>query len=316
MALFDVEAIRPFQLIHSGETLTAEKVTNPLILIANYFFDSIPQDSYVIEDGQLCQNLLTLSSSQPEADLADPTIWDRLQLYYEAIPLQKPYNNSLFNQILDEYEAELPDTAVSFPNVGLDCLEFWRGFGNGRLLLLTSDRGHSQLDALVGQGDPALNLHGSFSLMVNYTAVSRYVELRGGVVCQVPHYQDNIQTLAYLLGDVPQEAAETRLAFTQAAGWGGPDDFHALKSVVEKLYRSMSLPELLAFLRLSGWDATVFTDMRPYLQNMLQKADPAWYPDMADALHRIWQRHLPLRQEDNTYTKICDLLDMMGYESF
>lgn len=45
---------------------------NPFILIANYFFDSIPQDSFVIENEQLCQNLLTLYGSQPEPDLSDP----------------------------------------------------------------------------------------------------------------------------------------------------------------------------------------------------------------------------------------------------
>ena len=297
-ALFDVEAMRPFQLKNSGETLSPDSVQNPVILIANYFFDSIPQDSFVIEDGLLCQNLLTLSSSQPEPDLADPTIWERLRLHYEAIPLQKPYNNSLYNQILDEYEATLPDTAVSFPNVGLDCLEFLRGFGNGRLLILSSDRGYSQVDSLVGQGDPALNLHGSFSLMVNYTAVSRYVELRGGMVCQVPHYQDNIQTLAYLLGDVSQEAAETRLAFDQAVGWGGPDDFYALKSVAEKQVANMTLPELLSFLRFSGWDAELLRDCLPHLRKLLENCDPAWHPDVYNALQNIRQLYLPLYEPD------------------
>ena len=297
-ALFDVAAMRPLTLKHSGETFTPETVQNPVVLIANYFFDSIPQDSFVLEDGQLCQNLLTLSSSQPEPDLADPTIWQRLELHWEAIPLPKPYDNPLYNQILAEYEAELPDTTFSFPNVGLDCLEFWRGFGDGRLLILTSDRGHSQLDALVGQGDPALNLHGSFSLMVNYTAVSRYAELCGGVVCQVPHYQDNIQTLAYLLGDMPREAAETRLAFTQAVGWGGADDFYALKSVAEKQIANLELPELLSLLRLSGWDAELLRDCLPHLQKLLEYCDEAWYADVYNALQIVRQLYLPLREPD------------------
>ncbi len=231
-ALFDVQDCRPLTLVHSGETLDPNRVRNPIILIANYFFDSIPQDSFVIEDGQLCQNLLTLSSSQPEPDLADPAIWDRLTLHYEPIPTEKPhYAEPLYEQILDDYESALLDARFSFPNVGLDCLRFWQG-DNGRLLLLTSDRGYSQLDDLLGQDDPLPNLHGSFSLMVNYQAISQYVLYKEGVVCQTAHYQDNIQVLAYLLGDIPQTAQETRLAFAQAVGQGGPDNFFALKSVI------------------------------------------------------------------------------------
>ncbi|WP_420644498.1 SAM-dependent methyltransferase [Candidatus Leptofilum sp.] len=318
VALFDVMAMeRPFHLQISNQTLTPEAVSNPLILIANYFFDSVPQDSFVIEDGLLCQNLLTLTSRQPEPDLVDASLWDRLELHYEPIPLEKSvYDQHVYNQILDDYEATLPDCKFSFPNVGLDCVQYWQRFGNGRLLLLTSDRGYSQIDALLNQPDPLPNLHGSFSLMVNYHALSEYISRSGGLVCQAPHYQDNIQLLAYGLGQLPQQAQETQLAFAQAVGEGGsPDDFYALKGVVEKVYSSMSLPELLAFLRLSGWDTAVFTDMQPHLKQQLETADPAWYPDVADALHTVWQCYLPLHQEDSTYQKICHLLDLMGYES-
>ncbi|MEZ4591378.1 MAG: SAM-dependent methyltransferase [Chloroflexota bacterium] len=313
VALFDVMGMeRPFHLQLANQTLTSQ--TNPVILIANYFFDSIPQDSFVIEDGLLCQNLLTLTSSQPEPDLADPTLWDRLELHYEPIPLADvPYEEPLYNQILDSYEATLPDCSFSFPNVGLDCVRHWAERSrSGRLLLLTSDRGYSTPDALISQPDPLPNLHGSFSLMVNYQAIGEFVWRSEGLVCQVPHYQDNIQVLAYLLGQIPQQGLETRLAFTDAVGRGGPDDFQALKSVVEKQYGGMSLPEMLSFLRLSGWDASIFTDLLPHLHKAVETADPAWYPDVADALHRVEQIHLPLRPEDDLRPKINKLLDWMG----
>ncbi len=310
-ALFDVmEMERPFTLQHSGQTLTPDNVKNPVILIANYFFDSIPQDSFVIEDGLLCQNLLTLTSSQPEPDLADPTIWDRLELHYEPIPLEKSfYNEPLYNQILDDYEAALPDANFSFPNIGLDCVRYWQGFGNGHLLLLTSDRGYTLPDSLLGQSDPLPNLHGSFSLMVNYHAISDYFSRSGGVVYQVPHYQDNIQVLAYLLGQNPQQAQETHLAFANAVGKGGPDDFHALKSVVERQYDKMSLSQLLSFLRLSGWDASVFADCLPYFREQVARADLVWHDDIVEALQNIEQHYLPLSQPDSLLTQIEKLLN-------
>jgi len=109
---------------------------------------------------------------------------------------------------------------------------------------------------------------------------------------------------------------ETQLAFANAVGQGiGPDDFHAIKSAIERQYAAMSLPELLSFLRLSGWETAVFTNMMTQLKRQLETADPAWYPDVADALHQIWQSHFPLRPNDDLFTKICHLLDLMGYES-
>ncbi|MCP4422071.1 MAG: hypothetical protein GY805_36120 [Chloroflexi bacterium] len=311
-ALFDVQEMRPLTLRNSDEVLTPDKMQNPIVLIANYFFDSIPQDSFVIEEGHLCQNLLTLSSSQSEPDLADPIIWERLKLNYEPIPLQKPYySEPLYDHILDNYEANLADANFSFPNVGLDCLRYWQGFGNGRNLLLTSDRGYTQIEGLLGQEDPLPNLHGSFSLMVNYHAIGQYVLYNEGVVCQVPHYQDNIQVLAYLLGEIPQAAQETRHAFTAAVGQGGPDDFFALKSVAEKQIKQMSLPQLLSFLRLSGWDADVFANFLPHFTAELKTADPVWYPDVQNALNNILHHYLPLNHNDPLPDKMYKLLEYL-----
>mgnify|MGYP002622633404 CR=1 FL=1 len=309
--LFDVMKMRPFALRNSGQLFAPDPdtVQNPVILIANYFFDSIPQDSFVIEDGLLCQNLLTLTSSQAEPDLGDPAIWQRLALHYEPIPLEKSfYEEPLYNQILDDYEAALPEARFSFPNVGLDCLQYWCGFGDGRLLILTSDRGYTLPDSLLNQPDPLPNLHGSFSLMVNYHAISEYISRSGGIVCRVPHYQDNIQVLAYVLGQIPQRARKTQLAFAGAVEEGSPDDFHALKRVVEKQYATMSLPELLSFLRLSGWDTAIFADCLPHFRDRVLQADPIWHGDVVAALHNIQERYLPLREPDTLLTEIEQLL--------
>lgn len=314
-ALFDVMEKRPLTLHNANITLTPDQVRNPLILIANYFFDSIPQDSFVIEDGQLCQNLLTLTSCQPEPDLADPAIWERLELAYEAIPLAEPfYAEPVYNQILAEYEAGLPDTAVSFPNVGLDCVRFWQGFGDSRALLLTADRGHILLDSLIDQEPPLPNLHGSFSLMVNYHAIGRFVELTGGQVLHPMQYQDNLQVAAYLLGQQPQGGQETRQAFADVVGQAGPDDFFALQEALKPHLSSLTLPQLLSYLRLSVWDAAVFCDCYSELFAQVQQADPVWYADVAQVIVEVWRQYLPLTENDELADLIKQLFDEMGID--
>ncbi|MEM7334753.1 MAG: SAM-dependent methyltransferase, partial [Chloroflexota bacterium] len=251
-ALFDAMDLRPLYLRHAQTTLTPNMVQNPLILFANYFFDSIPQDSFVIEKGLLCENLLSITSTQPEPDLTADGIWNRVEFLYEAIPLRKDYyEDARYNQILASYEEEFPDTVLSFPNRGLDCLHFWQGFGNGRNLILTADKGNTIPDSLVTQKDTMPKLHGSFSMMVNYHAINQFVFMNDGLVLNTPHYQDNLQVIAYMLGKIPQDGLETQQAFIDAVVHGGPDDFFALENAITIQYENMSLAQLLGFLRLS-----------------------------------------------------------------
>lgn len=314
VALFDVMAPRPLHLQVADRMLDPAQIQNPLILIANYFFDSIPQDSFVIQDGQLCHNLLSLRSSQPEPDLADPTLWQRLELVYEAIPLaETPYAEESYNQILDEYEAHLPDTTVTFPNVGLDCLRFWRGFGHGRLLLLTSDRGYTLPGSLPGQGDPLPNWHGSFSLMVNYNAINRFVALNGGLALHTEHYQDNLQTAVYLLGQHPQNGLEVQMAFRQVFEQGGPEDFFALRDALTTQLPNLSLPQMLSCLRLSAFDADIFHECFPALKKQLKQADPVWFEDVQAVLNHIWQQYLPLHADDELAGHLDELRAIMGF---
>ena len=314
-ALFDAQSPQPLQLVNARQVLSPDRLQNPFILIANYFFDSIPQDSFALEDGQLCENLLTVYSTQPEPDFTDPTIWDRLTLAYEAIPLQQPYyDDDDFNHILALYEEFFPDTKLLFPTVGLECLKFWQGFGNGRFLLLTSDRGHSLAESLLKQDDPLPNLHGSFSLMVNYHAINQYIELQNGLVLQPEHYQNNLQVAAYLLGQTAQDGTETRLAFQNAILNGGPDDFFSLKTALENNYDGLTLPQILSYLRFSGWDADIFLDCFPALHAQIKQEPEVWYADVYQVLAHIWEQYLPLDTDNKIAHAIQTLLDDMGYD--
>lgn len=297
-ALFDVGGMRPLELVESGKRLPPAEMKNPTILLANYFFDSIPQDSFVIEDGELQQNLLTLYSTQKEIDLSDPAIWERLTLAYEALPLPEPlYDFEEEHQLLAWYEEVLPDTVLAFPSAGFNCIRFWQQYGN--VLWLTADRGYRDLGSLVGQGEPLLNLHGSFSMMVNYHALSEYVRLFGGEVVEAGHYQDQLQVLGYLLGEVAQGGVETRLAFEAAVVNGGPDDYFGLRQALQGQVEGMSLAQVLSFIRWSRFDADVLRDCWEVLVTRVKEADEAWYGDVAAVLEAVQEQYLPLGERDD-----------------
>src|SRR5262249_55039171 len=50
-ARFEAGQDQSLTLIQGGETLAAETLKNPLAVVANYFFDSLPQDAFYLEEG-------------------------------------------------------------------------------------------------------------------------------------------------------------------------------------------------------------------------------------------------------------------------
>lgn len=308
-AVFDAVDLRPLQLQHSQTTLDPSQRHNPLVLLANYFFDSIPQDSFIIDDGQLCHNLLTLTSSQPEPDFTDPAIWERLLFHFEPIPLPPPYQHELDNEILALYEEQMPDMQFLFPNLGLDCLRFWQA--EQPLLLLSSDRGHSHAAALVNMEEPAPNLHGSFSLQMNYHALSEYVWLQDGLPLTAAHYQDNIQICAFLWGGVPQDGWATKRAYETAVSHHSPDDLFGLRDPITAQAATMELVQLLSLLRLYRYNATLFLDCFDALWSRLSAADEVWYGDVAAAVTAVVEQHLPLTPNDLVERKANELLALL-----
>ncbi|MDJ0754132.1 MAG: hypothetical protein QNJ45_11475 [Ardenticatenaceae bacterium] len=314
-ALFDAIDPQPLHLIESGRLLAPNQSGNPLIILANYFFDSIPQDSFVIRGGNLFENRLTVSSQHANPSLADPAVWEHLQLHYEAVPIDiPPYPDENDRGILHNYAANLGDTVLSFPNVGTACLRFWQQYGSGRALWLTSDRGYTLAESLIRQDDPLPNLHGSFSLMVNYHALGSAVLQAGGAVLHAPHYQDNMQTLAFITGNNAQNCADTRTAFDRAIVQQGPDDFFALKKRIEAQFTELPLSEMLSFIRLSAFDGELFSTHFESLLGRVQAADPVWYPDVAQMAVQVLEQYLPLREDDPLQDQVEKLLAIMGFE--
>ena len=108
-----------------------------MVVIANYFFDSIPQEAFFVQGGQLQEGLVTVSSYQQEPDLNDPEILSRAEISYTRNPVETDYyENPDWNEILEYYKSRLDDTAFLFPCAALQCIENFRRISGGRLLVV------------------------------------------------------------------------------------------------------------------------------------------------------------------------------------
>ncbi len=298
---FDATAGEAIRLERSGTILSPETLVNPLVVIANYVFDGVPQDAFAVRNGRLSELLATLTLPEaPEAgDLDEPTILQRIDLGWEERPLPEGelgtyYGDPELDSLLTDCARPLKDTALLFPLAALGCLRHLSEIAGGRLLLLSGDKGYCQQELLDGRDEPGLTVHGSFSMMVNYHVLGRWFEGRGGEFFASTHLYSSLNVVAGVLGGPP--AVETALAFDEAIERQGPDDFFDLKVSFGKPAADLPLEQLVAWLRLSGWDANVLLDLWPALMKGAAAAPGLLRLEIYRAVHQVWDAYFPLQE--------------------
>lgn len=297
-ARYDASADGEIRLDVSGEVLGLRDLRNPLAVIANYVFDGIPQDAFAVRDGRLFELLATLTVPEEEEDLDDPTILQRVELSWEERPAAaEPYGDPELDAILREYAERLRDTAVLFPSAAIRCLRHLSRLADGRLLLVAGDKGYCREELLAGRDEPALSIHGSFSLMVNFHALGRWIVHRGGEFLCTSHIHSSLCGVAGVLGSTRgSTAVETALAFDDAIERRGPDDFFDLKVGFGHAWDDLTLENLLAWVRLSGWDANVLLDAWPSLMQHASTAANVFRLEIYRTAHEVWNHYFPLHE--------------------
>jgi tetratricopeptide (TPR) repeat protein len=296
-ARYDTGVDLEIRLSQSGEVLSPRTLRNPLVVLANYVFDGIPQDLFSVRGGKLYENLLTLSLPEGEADLEDPGMLEQLHLSWEKrLAAAGYYGDPDLDAILQEYAAHPGMATFLFPCEAIRCARQLARLSDHRLLLLSGDKGYSRAELLAGHGEPDLAVHGSFSMMVNYHALGRWFVHQGGELLSTTHLRSSLTIVAGLLGTPPGGPIETRLAFDDAIERMGPDDFYDLKKSVEGKYDELSLEQLLAWLRLSGWDSNIFLGCFPALTKQAGSAPEVLRHEIYRAVHEIWKTYFKLRE--------------------
>ncbi len=289
-ALFDTRHDQQIHLTENQQTLSAETLKNPLVVMANYVFDSIEQDAFRVENDTLYESLITLYTEQPETNPHDPAILSRLKVRFDYLPTTPDYypDNPAYNHILHEYRTGLEDTSVSLPIGAFEVIDRLAHLANGRLLLLAGDKGYGHEDELWQHGDPVPVNHGSFSLSVNFHAIGKYLEQRGGLALHTSPRDAAFAVSAFLLGK--GEFPATQRAYRSHVEHFGPVDFFALQEGVRSASK-VKLTAVLSLLRLSGWDPRLFYQMSDLIADEMREANDNLKQQTRRALEQIWQHY-------------------------
>jgi tetratricopeptide (TPR) repeat protein len=310
-ARFDLERDEELTLCGSGLRLAPGSVRNPLTVIANYVFDSVPQDAFCMREGQLFEKLITVTSGQREPSLDNPEILSRADIAFSESPAPAGdyYPVPEWNRILQRLCERLPQTDFLFPVAALACVRNLLHLAGDRLLLLAADKGLTQDEALLrGHGEPHLVFHGSFSMMVDFRILGELFRLRGGEALHPSHRHQSLNLSAFLLAPQAGEPLETRQAYEETVERLGPDGFSALAAAVERSRALQTFDEIYAFLRWSGWDYRLFEGCLPQLKELLPRLTELQKRDLRRVIWAIWDTYFPLGETDDLAFALGTLL--------
>ncbi len=315
-AVFDVEHDSQVQLIKSQAVLSAQSLVNPLIVFANYLFDSVVSDVFNVENGQLHESLVTMQTTQHNMRDGQPISWPGVRVSYTDAPVTQGYYKDVhFENVLKSYERDLENGAFLFPIGSLRVIRQLLTLSNHKLLLLSSDKGHIDIEELKEESHPELDFHGSFSVMVNYDAIGRYfTELGGDHYMQCP--RDAIVTAAFLVGSPLNELTEFQFALDQHVSEFSPADYFNIYENIERNPKAYNIDTLASALSLSHWDPGLFNDISSRISDCIDNADHDLIEYLKKYLHRVAQNYYHMPDKQDTIFEVGIFFQEIGeYES-
>ena len=281
-AVFNPLEDEALTLTVSGAQLAAGQVVNPMIAIANYFFDSIPMDVFRVESKNLKEGLVHLERCLEGVDPESLPHITQVTPHFEYRELfnKHYYADAGMNEVLNAYRHQLKSGTVLFPVGAFDVVRNLQTISNQQLVLLSSDKAYTCTEDMIQFERHEFAIHdGAFSYMVNYHALGQYFQQQGGQAFYTTAKNLSVQTVC--LVSMPEE--------------GRP--LEQLRYVFqEKIDRANPATALCA--TMPGKEATATpVDRLNYLlaQLRLQLADPFVFPIVTSELVELvghgWRNH-------------------------
>lgn len=315
-ATFDIAKDDEVKLRYSGETLSSGKMKNPLILFANYTFDSLPQDTFYVNSGELFEGLITVTSQEEKGDPEDKSILSGLDYYYsdKKIEGNDYYEDENFNDVLLYYKNSLEDTAFYMPIIGLRCISRLRKLFNDDIILISADKGYKNEEAMYKNYHPFLSKHGCISMTVNFHAIELYFKGLGGKVIHSLYEHENINVSLFLFSESKHEFIETSMAYNEVIETIGPDDFYNMKKAVMPLSKSLTTRELLTFLRFTVWDARTLLELYNILLERIEVEENFPKAELIDAINKVFEYYFPIGEEGDLGYYFGSILGYLGHD--
>jgi tetratricopeptide (TPR) repeat protein len=295
-------------LIHSGRTLSKETVKNPMVILGNYFFDTIPHDIFRVKDKVLEEGQVTLSMERTEETeklaLDDPAVIPHLKYTINYVPVdpKTPYypKDEEASRVLQSYAARYENIPFLFPVGAFQVIKFFREMSHENMLLLTGDQGSSTEDQLE-QDLPFFAKHSSFSISVNYHAISTYFKQMGGTSFLSTYTDSMFLSIAASPKGGSEYFRELNGAFRLSLGYFDACDYLHIVNYTEHEWKTPNLEFILKLIKLGNWDPINFHLLFKHIEEKLPKASDSAKEQLVVTIHEIWKNFYPINKGEGPF---------------
>ncbi|MDF2866615.1 MAG: hypothetical protein K0S11_85 [Gammaproteobacteria bacterium] len=312
-AYYDSEEKQPIYLKHAAIPLT--KLKNPLVVIANYVFDSLKHDFFRIKDERLQIGMINRSTKLSDAanitsnqSIAITDIDPGFTFKDISLPY---YDNTLIDDLLETYRISQANTSFTFPIGALTCLEQLREI-NKNILLLASDKGYV---APIAGYLPELVVHDSaFSMMVNFTAIADYAKRHQGD-CYNQTLPQSINTGLFVFNNSLTNLYELQQAAITYLDLFSPGSLLEFSMQLDRLQQTCSIHALMTYLAFICWDNYTFDRCLPSILIQLKACKPETISNILVYLEQIAANFYYMPKTHDTLSNIGTLLyELQQYE--
>lgn len=254
---------------------------NPIFVIGNYLFDSLSHDGFKVENGKLLE---ARCSRQKSGDVN-----------LEFIPAEgKPYDDDLYNAVLEGYKAKLGNTCFPFPIGPLRCLANLCKQNRNKVGMVMADKALRSLEELLGFETLPVQKHPKgFSMSVNCHAMDQIWVQQDGLVLHSAPRSHPLNLAFYYKGLKPGQAKRVERVFREQIDGFGPIDYLEFrKRILGSSRKTLGL--CLQLLRLSQWDAELFYELSNLIGETSLAAPLKQQKELYDVMVRCWQNFFPI----------------------
>lgn len=316
VSYFDAVEGNDLHLRYSNKNIKSKELKQPIIAIANYFFDSIPTELFLVRNKEISTCSISLSTSTNPENLDSEALIKELDINFQTAVVPVPvYDNPLINEILIEYKDQINQTYLFFPVNSMLCIDNVKNLSIEGLFLLSLDKGYHQAHDLENKPLPEVITHGSFSIWVNYHALGLYCYKQGGESMFPAHSTFNLELGAMMFLEHSDSYSETISAYQTVVNDFGPDDFNTIKNLSYSNVANLTAEELIAHFRLSAYDSTYFVKMLPRLKQVANSITRNERTRIYETMHNVWTMYFYIGETFDLAYAMGGLCYDLGYYS-
>lgn len=306
---------QPIQLIEREEKLESGSLKNPCVLLCNYYFDTIPQDLFRVQDGKLEEGKVSISIDpgyEGERHIKNSELIKEVSYHYSYEPIEEPLSyypeQQKWSEILKDYCRLLSDCPFLFPVASFRTLDHFSSLSKGRFLLLAGDQGVATKQQLQEWGEPEIYEHGTFSVGVSYHALQQYFHKKGGFGLLQSEPDKIFVNMVGVMGDELERFPRLQVAFEEGLNHFSPVNYWRLVNEAIDREGKVSINEVYLLVKLGNWDPLNLYHFLPILQTQLQGDPLVSVRQIKQMMQHCKENFFPVCEEENVFIQILDQL--------